>query len=178
MSNAEPSLAIRVVGLNKSFGDVPVLRGISFDLNRGQVLSIIGASGSGKSTLLRCLNYLERPTSGDVWIAGYPLTFATDRNGSRRNPTAARIARVRAEVGMVFGGYGPCYDRRAECDGSANSRYASFRLKKHAVVRSIILPSQHARRCRALSFAVVGRAATAGRHRPRSLDGAADHALR
>ena len=102
VSNAEPSLAIRVVGLNKSFGEVPVLRGISFDLNRGQVLSIIGASGSGKSTLLRCLNYLERPTSGDVWIAGYPLTFATDRNGSRRNPTAGQIARVRAEVGMVF----------------------------------------------------------------------------
>ena len=102
VSDAEPSLAIRVVGLIKSFGDVPVLRGISFDLNRGQVLSIIGASGSGKSTLLRCLNYLERPTSGDVWIAGNPLTFATDRNGSRRNPTAAQIARVRAEVGMVF----------------------------------------------------------------------------
>jgi ABC-type histidine transport system ATPase subunit len=95
-------LAIRVVGLQKSFAEVPVLRGISFDLSRGQVLSIIGASGSGKSTLLRCLNYLEIPTSGDIWIAGHPLTFIIDRKGLRRRPSAAHIASVRAEVGMVF----------------------------------------------------------------------------
>ena len=81
--------AIRVVGVTKVFGTVPVLRGISFDLERGKVLSIIGASGSGKSTLLRCLNYLERPTSGEIWI-----------DGEQINP--AQIARVRAEVGMVF----------------------------------------------------------------------------
>ena len=102
VSEADPSPAIRVVGLKKSFGEVPVLRGISFDLDRGQVLSIIGASGSGKSTLLRCLNYLERPSAGDIWIAGHALTFATGRNDSRRGPGAAHIARVRAEVGMVF----------------------------------------------------------------------------
>jgi octopine/nopaline transport system ATP-binding protein len=100
--DTEPTIAIRVVGLTKSFGDTPVLRGISFDLERGRVLSIIGASGSGKSTLLRCLNYLERPTSGDIWIVGHPLTFALDRRGTRRSPPAAHVARVRAEVGMVF----------------------------------------------------------------------------
>src|SRR5271169_2077918 len=102
VSNAEPMLAIRVVGLNKSFGEVPVLRGISFDLARGQVLSIIGASGSGKSTLLRCLNYLEQPTSGDIWIAGQPISHGTDKSGARRIPPAAQIARVRADIGMVF----------------------------------------------------------------------------
>jgi ABC-type histidine transport system ATPase subunit len=102
ISAAESCLAIRVVGLKKSFAEVPVLRGISFDLNRGQVLSIIGASGSGKSTLLRCLNYLEIPTSGDIWIAGRPLTFVTDRKGSRGRPSAGHIASVRVEVGMVF----------------------------------------------------------------------------
>jgi ABC-type polar amino acid transport system ATPase subunit len=75
--------------VTKAFGTTQVLRGISFDLERGKVLSIIGASGSGKSTLLRCLNYLERPTSGEIWIEGEQI-----------NP--ARIARVRAEVGMVF----------------------------------------------------------------------------
>jgi ABC-type histidine transport system ATPase subunit len=101
-SNVELSAAIRVDGLTKSFGSVPVLRGISFSLARGQVLSIIGASGSGKSTLLRCLNYLERPTSGDISIAGHPLSFASDKKGGGRGPSAALIARVRADVGMVF----------------------------------------------------------------------------
>jgi octopine/nopaline transport system ATP-binding protein len=101
-SDLELSAAIRVDGLTKSFGSVPVLRGISFNLARGQVLSIIGTSGSGKSTLLRCLNYLERPTSGDIWIAGHPLSFAPDNKGVRRGPSAALIARLRADVGMVF----------------------------------------------------------------------------
>lgn len=94
--------AIRVAHLKKAFGDVPVLQNISFELDAGKVLSIIGASGSGKSTLLRCLNYLERPTSGEIWIAGNSLTFGTDKNGVRRLPSAAHVARVRAEVGMVF----------------------------------------------------------------------------
>jgi octopine/nopaline transport system ATP-binding protein len=94
--------AIRVIEMTKYFGAVPVLRGISFDLERGKVLSIVGASGSGKSTLLRCLNYLEQPTSGEIWIAGHPMTTSTDRNGARRPPPAAHIARVRAEIGMVF----------------------------------------------------------------------------
>jgi len=99
---ADPSVAIRVVGLKKSFGDVAVLHGISFDLPRGQVLSIIGASGSGKSTLLRCLNYLERPSAGAIWIAGHQLTFDANGEGARHSLSTAQIARVRAEVGMVF----------------------------------------------------------------------------
>src|ERR1700722_8190632 len=103
MADASSSLpAIRVVGMTKYFGSVPVLRGISFELERGKVLSIVGASGSGKSTLLRCLNYLEQPTSGEIWIAGQPIGFGTDRNGARRGPPPAQIARVRADIGMVF----------------------------------------------------------------------------
>ena len=65
------SPAIAVKRLTKSFGDTEVLRGISFDLPKGDVLSVIGASGSGKSTLLRCLNFLEEPTSGEIVIAGH-----------------------------------------------------------------------------------------------------------
>ena len=61
---------IRVKDLRKSFGSVEVLRGITIDVSPGSVLSIIGASGSGKSTFLRCLNYLERPTSGDIFVDG------------------------------------------------------------------------------------------------------------
>ena len=96
------SPAIRVRRLTKSFGVTEVLRGISFDLPKGHVLSVIGASGSGKSTLLRCLNFLEEPTSGDIAIAGHALSFSTDRRGVHHRPRSAEIARLRADVGMVF----------------------------------------------------------------------------
>ncbi len=98
MADASSSLpAIRVVDMTKYFGSVPVLRGISFELERGTVLSIIGASGSGKSTFLRCLNYLEQPTAGEIWIGGQAMHF-----GERHALPPAQFARVRAEIGMVF----------------------------------------------------------------------------
>ena len=64
---------IRVVNLRKSFGPTEVLKGLSLEILRGQVVSIIGASGSGKSTFLRCLNYLETPTSGQIFIDGQSI---------------------------------------------------------------------------------------------------------
>ena len=56
---------IRVVDVHKKFGSLEVLKGVSFEVRRGSVVSMLGASGSGKSTLLRCINHLEVPTSGD-----------------------------------------------------------------------------------------------------------------
>ena len=61
---------IRVERLAKQFGDIPVLKDVSCEIQRGEVISIIGPSGTGKSTFLRCLNLLERPTSGDIWFDG------------------------------------------------------------------------------------------------------------
>ncbi len=61
---------LQVKNLTKSFGDVQVLKGISFGLEQGQVLAVIGASGGGKTTLMRCLNYLENPDGGEIWIDG------------------------------------------------------------------------------------------------------------
>ncbi len=61
---------LQVTDLKKAFGDTDVLRGVSFSLERGQVLAIIGSSGSGKTTLLRCLNRLENPDSGDILVNG------------------------------------------------------------------------------------------------------------
>jgi len=78
---------VRVSNLQKHFGSVTVLRGISFDLLRGQVLVLIGPSGSGKTTLLRCLARLEAPDSGEIWVDG------TRFDG--------RVSR-RQDVGMVF----------------------------------------------------------------------------
>ena len=59
---------LQVNNLKKSFGKTQVLKGVSFCLEKGQVLAIIGSSGSGKTTLLRCLNFLETPDAGEIWV--------------------------------------------------------------------------------------------------------------
>lgn len=75
MINASKSEAIiRVSNLNKSFGKVDVLNGIDYEINKGEKIVVIGPSGSGKSTFLRCLNLLEEPTSGEVWLHDNLLT--------------------------------------------------------------------------------------------------------
>ena len=85
----EPILSIR--GLEKSFGALKVLKGIDLDVQRGEVVCIIGASGSGKSTLLRCLNLLEEPESGQILFNGEDLTdIDTDLDS------------LRQKIGMVF----------------------------------------------------------------------------
>jgi len=85
----DPIIVVR--DLHKYFGSVEAVRGVDLEVHRGEVVVIIGPSGSGKSTLLRCINHLEAPTRGEVWVDGKHLTHRqTDINA------------VRAEVGMVF----------------------------------------------------------------------------
>src|SRR5215468_11492964 len=96
---------IRVVDVHKRFGTLEVLRGVSFDVHRGNVVSVIGASGSGKSTLLRCMNYLERPNAGEVYLEGEPLGSRLDANGRRRPRSLAEINCLRRELGVVFQQY-------------------------------------------------------------------------
>ncbi|WP_157961619.1 amino acid ABC transporter ATP-binding protein [Acuticoccus kandeliae] len=93
---------ISVRHLSKSFGTLPVLTDISVDIDRGTVTTLLGASGSGKSTLLRCLNYLEEPTAGEVYIDGEPIGATVGPNGRRIAASAASIAAMRAKLGMVF----------------------------------------------------------------------------
>lgn len=82
---------IRVRGLKKSFGDLDVLKGIDVDINKGDVVFVVGPSGSGKSTFLRCLNRLEEPTGGSITFEGVDITDAkTD------------IDKHRQRMGMVF----------------------------------------------------------------------------
>ena len=69
---------LQVESIQKQFGKIPVLRDISFDLERGQALAIIGSSGSGKTTLLRCLNFLEPPAGGRIIVNGETLFDAAD----------------------------------------------------------------------------------------------------
>ncbi len=89
---------VRIVDLHKRFGALEVLKGITLDIEQGSTVSVIGASGSGKSTLLRCINLLEQPTSGSIYITGRPLVAAEGRNRvSERD-----IREIRRDVGMVF----------------------------------------------------------------------------
>ena len=82
---------IKVCDLKKSFGSNNVLRGINYEIHKNEKIVIIGPSGSGKSTFLRCLNLLEKPTSGEIWFDGQLITDKkTDIN------------EVRKHMGMVF----------------------------------------------------------------------------
>ena len=98
----EDGIVVEVVDLHKSFGPLQVLNGISFRMRKGDVLSVIGASGSGKSTLLRCLNNLERPTSGEIYIDGRPMGFRIDSQGGRVADSLRNINRLRQDIGMLF----------------------------------------------------------------------------
>jgi polar amino acid transport system ATP-binding protein len=92
---------VRIVDLHKSFGSLEVLRGISIDVARGEKLSIIGPSGSGKTTLLRCINYLEKPTSGHIYIDGR-LIGEKQVDGAYVHLSDRELAEERAEIGFVF----------------------------------------------------------------------------
>ena len=82
---------INITNLHKNFGDLEVLKNISTEIKKGEIISIIGPSGSGKSTFLRCINKLEEPSSGHIYIDGMDLM---DKNTD--------INKVRERVGMVF----------------------------------------------------------------------------
>lgn len=85
----------------KSYGDVQVLKGISLDVDEGEVLCLIGPSGSGKSTLLRCINYLEQMDSGYIKV-GDEFAGAVVKNGALHEASPAELASYRQRVGMVF----------------------------------------------------------------------------
>ena len=87
----EKELLLSVHDLKKSFGEREILKGISFDVRRGDVVCIIGPSGSGKSTLIRCVNYLEHPTAGTI-----------DYRGMDVNKAFKKLTMYRTKVGMVF----------------------------------------------------------------------------
>lgn len=90
-SNENYNVAVKVENLHKSFGDLQVLKGISNEITKGEVVAIIGPSGSGKSTFLRCMNLLEIPTQGSIHVGGIDIT-----------QPKVDIMKIRQNIGMVF----------------------------------------------------------------------------
>ncbi|MFX1586102.1 MAG: ATP-binding cassette domain-containing protein, partial [Promethearchaeota archaeon] len=84
-------VVLRVVDIQKSYDDLDVLKGVSFDLEEGEVKVIFGPSGSGKSTLLRCINMLNPPDKGEIYLRGQNIT-----------ESGINLNLVRARIGMVF----------------------------------------------------------------------------
>ncbi|MFG1869335.1 amino acid ABC transporter ATP-binding protein [Micromonospora arborensis] len=91
MTTAPSRPAVEIRDLHKSFGPLKVLKGIDFEVGQGEVVCVIGPSGSGKSTLLRCVDLLEEPTAGKIWVNGVEMT----------DPDV-EIDAARRGIGMVF----------------------------------------------------------------------------
>ncbi len=94
--------ALVVEDLHKRFGELEVLKGISMNAREGDVIAIIGSSGSGKSTFLRCINLLETPDAGKVWVGGELIKMKPTRTGAAEPADHKQVERLRARLGMVF----------------------------------------------------------------------------
>ncbi len=93
---------LEIDNLHKSFGDLEVIKGVSVNAAKGDVIAILGRSGSGKSTFLRCINFLETPTSGTISLGGEAITVADNRKGDSVITDKAQVRRLRTRMAMVF----------------------------------------------------------------------------
>lgn len=101
MPSTTHDVMISAQGIHKAFGGVEVLRGVSLDLLRGEVVAVIGPSGSGKSTFLRCLNHLETIDRGTIVVEGETLARNDDAGKAHYAPEA-QIRQIGRKMGMVF----------------------------------------------------------------------------
>src|SRR5947208_15516932 len=92
---------VKAEGVHKRFGRLEVLKGVSLEVQPGEVVCMIGASGSGKSTFLRCVNHLEKIDAGRLWVDG-DLVGYRQVGDKLHELREAEVARDRSEIGMVF----------------------------------------------------------------------------
>jgi polar amino acid transport system ATP-binding protein len=95
---AGSSKVLDVAGVSKRFGDVEVLSDVSFQVDKGETICVLGRSGSGKSTLLRCINWLERPDAGQIYLNGTQVGI----NGAGIVMSDRDLSKIRTHIGMVF----------------------------------------------------------------------------
>ena len=94
--------ALEIKNLKKSFGNLEVIKDVSLVAKQGDVICVIGSSGSGKSTLLRCINLLEIPDSGDVFVNGELLKMKKNKKGKLSPVDHNQVDRIRSKLSMVF----------------------------------------------------------------------------
>lgn len=88
--------------IHKSFGTLEVLKGVSLSARKGDVIAMLGSSGSGKSTFLRCINLLETPNSGQVFVGGELIRMSNDKRGEPQAADRKQVERLRTRLAMVF----------------------------------------------------------------------------
>ncbi len=93
---------LTVEELHKQYGTHEVLKGVSLQAKAGDVISIIGSSGSGKSTFLRCINFLEQPSQGRIFVGNEEVRTVSDKNGALRAADPRQLQRLRTRLAMVF----------------------------------------------------------------------------
>ena len=97
-----PANKLFIDGLHKQYGTNEVLKGVSLKAAAGDVISIIGSSGSGKSTMLRCINFLEQPNQGRIFVDGEEVRTLKDKYGALKVAEPRQLQRVRTKLSMVF----------------------------------------------------------------------------
>jgi len=102
MAHQSEELIIEALDVQKSFGELQILKGISLQVRRGEVVVLIGASGSGKTTFIRCINLLEDIQGGRIRVNGRAMGYRERADGSLVRDSERNIARQRRDIGMVF----------------------------------------------------------------------------
>jgi len=97
-----PATKLFVDNLHKQYGDNEVLKGVSLRAKAGDVISVIGSSGSGKSTMLRCINFLEQPNQGRIFVDGEEIRTLKDKYGALKAAEPKQLQRMRTRLSMVF----------------------------------------------------------------------------
>ncbi len=160
---------VKAEGVHKRFGRLEVLKGITLEVDRGEVMCILGPSGSGKSTFLRCINHLDKINAGRLYVDG-DLVGYRERGGKLHELPEREVARKRAQVGMVF----QHFHLFPHMSALENVMLAPVQVSKvrreEARKRGVELLGQvgSGRQVEHLPGGVVGRPATACGDRPRS----------
>ena len=94
--------ALEIKDMHKSFGALEVLKGVSMTAHEGDVIAVIGSSGSGKSTMLRCVNLLDTPDAGEVYVHGELIQMKKRNDGTVAPADSKQVDRIRSSLGMVF----------------------------------------------------------------------------
>lgn len=102
LTKSQRPVALRLNDIHKNFGNLSVLKGVSLTAHDGDVISILGSSGSGKSTLLRCINLLEKPSKGEIFLGDTQLALRPDKSGDLVAANQKQLEKFRTKMGFVF----------------------------------------------------------------------------